>query len=114
MFLVVALSFFVLIQTILDHHINFCSLRIGLRVRCAFVSYIYTGLLSMKSTSQQEINNGLIISLIAVDIYKFEELCFRLHILWEVSLEVLIILAVLCWIIGPINVQLGKTNGRSN
>ena len=105
----VALSFSVLIQAILDHHINFCSLRIGLRVRCALVSYIYARLLSMRSTSWQQTNSGLIISLIAVDVYKFEELCSRLYILWETSAEVPIIFIFLCWIMRPIPALVGYT-----
>lgn len=47
----VALSFSVLIQALLDHRVNFCSLRIGLRVRRTLASYIYARLLSMRLTS---------------------------------------------------------------
>jgi ATP-binding cassette subfamily C (CFTR/MRP) protein 4 len=107
--LAISLSLCVLIQAVLDHQINFRSMRVGMRIRSVLISFIFTRSLSMKSTSWQHIDRGRIVNMIAVDAYRFEEICSRLHILWEAPLELIIIFGFLCWIMHPIPVLVSYT-----
>jgi ATP-binding cassette subfamily C (CFTR/MRP) protein 4 len=103
----ISLSLCLLFQTLLDHQINFRSIRIGIRIRNALTSLIFTRILSIKSTLWQHVDTGHVISLIANDAYRFEEICIRLHVLWVAPLEALIIFGFLCWIIHPIPTIVG-------
>ncbi|CAF3667384.1 unnamed protein product [Adineta steineri] len=102
--LAILLSLCVIIQALLDQQINFRSMRVGVRIRNALASVIYIRLLSMKQTVWQHMNTGQIINLMTNDSYRFEEMCVRLHLLWEGPLEAVVIFGLLCWIMPPISI----------
>ncbi|CAF1062603.1 unnamed protein product [Adineta steineri] len=99
---VILLCLFGILQALFDHQIYFNSMRVGIRIRNALSAIIYKHALSIKSTVWQYTNTGQIINLIANDTSKFEEICSRLHFLWEGPVEAVIIFIFLWWIIHPI------------
>lgn len=88
------------VQVLFYQLMMFYSTRVGVRIRNALTLSIYIYLLSMKTTSLQQINNTQIINLVSIETSKFELLCRCLHYIWTGPLESIIIFGFVSWIIG--------------
>jgi ATP-binding cassette subfamily C (CFTR/MRP) protein 4 len=104
---IILLCLFGIVQVISDHQVFFLSSRVGVRIRNALTSILYKHSLSIKSTVWQHMNTGEIINLITNSASKLEEMCSILYLVLEGPLQVIIIFALLCWIVGPIPTLVG-------
>ncbi|CAF1430978.1 unnamed protein product, partial [Adineta ricciae] len=86
---------------------DFHSLRIGMRIRHGFMSFIYKKSLEIKSITWQRMNLGYMINLIANDTQKLEDAFTYGHKIWEGLVGSLIIFIILSSIMEPIPILIG-------
>ena len=99
---IVSLFVSIIVDMLMHRQSLFRCCRVGVRVRNALTMAIFTQALSLKSAALGNMNTGYIVNLVANDVCRFEEMCRYLGFLFIVSLEAIIILGFLCWIIHPI------------
>ncbi|CAF4087720.1 unnamed protein product [Rotaria magnacalcarata] len=102
-----ALLFCIFMETLFHHQFLYRSTRIGLKIRNALTSVIYSHLLSVNTASLHQTTVAQMVNFIAYDATKFDDLAVFIHYLWQAPLEAALVFALLCWIIGPLPILIG-------
>lgn len=101
---------------------NFYMYHVGLRIRSTVIMAVYRKSLGLSSLSRHNFPPGVIINHMAVDPTTLVELCPNIHLVWAIPLQVICLLAILCYQVGwpaiagiltmvfiiPVNIILGK------
>ncbi|CAF1544247.1 unnamed protein product [Adineta ricciae] len=86
---------------------DFYSFRVGIRIRNAFMSFIYRNSLSMKLITRQKIQIGYMINLMANDTQKLEDAFAFAHKIWEGFVISILVFLILSYIMNPIAILIG-------
>jgi ATP-binding cassette subfamily C (CFTR/MRP) protein 4 len=76
-----------LLLTLIHHTFCFTVMRIGMRIRVACSSLIYSKSLKLKQSSIAETTTGKIMNLLGNDLTRIDQLSFSFHYLWVGPLQ---------------------------
>nr|QST14987.1 ABCC4-1 protein [Diaphanosoma celebensis] len=89
------------VSTLVEHTQVFRVRHLAMRVRLAVNSVLYQKSLRLSQQSQSDITIWQVINLLANDGNRFETMLEKLHFLWIAPIQILIVLPILLWTLGP-------------
>ncbi|XP_052182726.1 ABC transporter C family member 8 isoform X2 [Diospyros lotus] len=100
LFLVGCLVVVKVVESLSQRHFFFNSRRTGMRMRSALMAAVYHKQLNISSLGRQRHSTGEVVNYIAVDAYRMGEFPMWFHMGWCFSLQLLLAIGVLFWVVG--------------
>lgn len=89
-----------LLETAAEHQFTFRSLLLGINIRASIIGALYSKTLKLSSKAKQTRTTGEIVNLMSTDAQRLAELCFELHNIWVLPIQIFLALIILFWVVG--------------
>ncbi|XP_043261450.1 uncharacterized protein LOC122402590 [Colletes gigas] len=86
----------IMVIVFIMHHADLMSQQVGMRLRIACSSLIYSKILRLSRGSLTQTTSGQVVNFLSNDMSRFEELCYYLNFVWIAPFQIIII-AVIMW-----------------